>query len=451
MFKINSGTSFQRDKFICKRRMTNYKGDIVMEDFNMWVEDRNNRKIYLPRYRGSEEFGRLGFRSIPDLEVENEKVEFKGTLRNYQQECFEKSSEKGFNGVVCMPCGFGKTALAIYIAVHLMRKKGGQTVIVVHTSWLAKQWSDAIRAFCPGAIVEDISRCKQPDKDAMFMTVTLQSLTRKDNISAYRKMLSGTTLAIFDEVHHIAATTFINCLVYGIVDSPYRIGLSATPERTDNMTDVINAHLGPIIFKVDRNSKEILNVEFHTVSYVDPVVIRGKLSYVETLTNICSDKLRLSDTSRILRDLWYRVREKERNCVIVLSQRKELLKYLHKNLMDLEEGERPGPRELGFYMGGIHQSELDSTLENAKIMFMTVSMAAEGLDCPRADTIMFATPPSANVEQCVGRAMRKKHEKGTLVVDLIDPCLKYKTNSRKRSYRALGWKDFDEEDTVDFV
>ena len=75
----------------------------------------------------------------------------------------------------------------------------------------------------------------------------------------------------------------------------------------------------------------------------------------------------------------------------------------------------------GYYLGGMKQENLKET-EDKDVMLGTFSMASEGFDCKELDTIILASPKS-NIEQAVGRILRKKKEdrlKVPMVIDIVD-------------------------------
>jgi superfamily II DNA or RNA helicase len=80
--------------------------------------------------------------------------------------------------------------------------------------------------------------------------------------------------------------------------------------------------------------------------------------------------------------------------------------------------------------------------ESAKcdVILGTHTIASEGLNIPDLNTEIIATPVS-EVEQSVGRILRKFHEKiNPIVVDLIDQCGNF---GRQGSSRAKFYKDED--------
>ena len=98
------------------------KSPVKPEPFPIYLE--SPEKIYVPRYYGITKYG------IPEIKItEGEKINlnFQGSLRDYQQkivnifiEHVSKSSAKG-GGLIDLPCGRGKTVIAIMILVLLKK------------------------------------------------------------------------------------------------------------------------------------------------------------------------------------------------------------------------------------------------------------------------------------------------------------------------------------------
>jgi superfamily II DNA or RNA helicase len=68
-------------------------------------------------------------------------------------------------------------------------------------------------------------------------------------------------------------------------------------------------------------------------------------------------------------------------------------------------------------------------------------MASEGYDNPELDTLILASP-KGNVEQAVGRILRKKNENLPLVIDINDTISVFNNWHRKRLslYRSKEFK-----------
>ena len=159
-------------------------------------------RIYIPRFYGLQRFGtpecdnRILGEDMPD-------VEFKGTLTEVQQDAAHQFmarsiNEEGRGGMLVLPCGYGKTILALFMVTQLLKRKA---CIVVHKNIIKDQWSAAILKFFPNLRIGYIqgSICDIQDKDiviAMVMTVA-----RKANHDIFD--MFGTV--VWDECHHLAA------------------------------------------------------------------------------------------------------------------------------------------------------------------------------------------------------------------------------------------------------
>jgi superfamily II DNA or RNA helicase len=85
-------------------------------------------------------------------------------LRDYQIEIVDKyinyvsnpicsgSSNNGSGGILEVPCGRGKTIMALKIISELKKK----TLIIVHKEFLMNQWIERIEEFLPGARIGKI-------------------------------------------------------------------------------------------------------------------------------------------------------------------------------------------------------------------------------------------------------------------------------------------------------
>lgn len=73
---------------------------------------------------------------------------------------------------------------------------------------------------------------------------------------------------------------------------------------------------------------------------------------------------------------------------------------------------------VGYYIGGMKESELIEA-EKAQLILGTYAMASTGLDIPDLDSLILASPKS-DIEQSVGRILRKKHAITKRIIDICD-------------------------------
>ena len=75
-----------------------------------------------------------------------------------------------------IPCGFGKTAMGIYIACKLKKK----CLVIVHKGFLLNQWIERIEEFAPDARIGRIQGQIIDIEDKDIVIGMLQLLSMKD-------------------------------------------------------------------------------------------------------------------------------------------------------------------------------------------------------------------------------------------------------------------------------
>ena len=93
------------------------KSPVQPPSFPIYKEGQS--KLYLPRYFGIENFGTPDVSKIADGDDIN--VPFKGTLRDYQEPIVKAYMDAvkgpaGGGGLLDVPCGWGKTLMALWIS-----------------------------------------------------------------------------------------------------------------------------------------------------------------------------------------------------------------------------------------------------------------------------------------------------------------------------------------------
>lgn len=300
-------------------------------------------------------------------------------------------------GVLCLDVGFGKTVTALAIAGRL----GLRTMILVHKEFLMNQWIERIQEFCPwstyGRVQQDTLEL---DKD--FVIGMIQTLSQR---TFDPKTFSSIGLLIVDEAHHIGARVFSQAMFK--LCPKWTLGLTATPDRKDGLGHILNWFLGPTFFQLHREEQKQVEVRAHWFNGPFPTVTinrMGKLSLPEMVTDLCEIDERNQLIEKIVNDL-----EPTRQ-ILILSDRRSHCEYF-AGLFD----------NSGLYMGGMKREDLENTAENARIICATFSQAHEGLDIPKLDTVILATPHS-DVRQATGRILRETRGKVNcpLIIDIVD-------------------------------
>jgi len=157
--------------------------------------------------------------------------------RAYQTGALAAWQAARFRGVVVLPTGAGKTLVA-HLAIADRQRS---TLVVTPTLDLVHQWHDGLRATFGGTI----GLVGGGDYDVRALTVTTYD-------SAYLHMEHlgcRFGLVVFDECHHLPGESY--ALAARLCLAPFRLGLTATPERTDGREALLDELVGPIVYRKD--------------------------------------------------------------------------------------------------------------------------------------------------------------------------------------------------------
>jgi superfamily II DNA or RNA helicase len=380
--------------------------------------DKPTGILHLPRFAGLLHFG------VPQRDVRSTGVAMTPHLRFTGTLCAESPPQVQATSAVVeqlsaiggamlvLPCGFGKTVCALWIAHNLKRR----TLIIVHADALGAQWIERIRMFLPDAVIGRIQQDVLVVEGCDIVVCMMQSLLKRTYEPA---MLASFGLVILDEAHHVAAPMFSKALPK--LTARYVLGLSATPDRIDGCGVALEWLLGPIAFKAARVYER---VRVHMITYTrgdqeELVNRRGDPLCSTMLTHMAADVVRTRLLVTIIMQQW----RAQRN-TIVLSDRLDQLSAMEEALT------REGCDSVARVVGGTKAKDREKGF-NAKVIMSTYTYAAEGLDIPRLDTLVMATP-RGNIEQSVGRILRPyPNKREPTIFDVKDPF---------SLFEGMGWK-----------
>ena len=157
--------------------------------------------------------------------------------RPYQNEALANWLAAGSAGVVVLPTGAGKTLVAA-MAIH---ETGLWTLAVVPTLDLLQQWRTAL-ASALSLGTGEIGIFGGGEKETKPITIITY-----DSAALYPRELQRFGLLVFDECHHLPAPTYR--LIAESAFTPLRLGLSATPERSDMTHLDLERLIGPEVYR----------------------------------------------------------------------------------------------------------------------------------------------------------------------------------------------------------
>jgi len=166
-------------------------------------------------------------------------ISFTGKLRDYQEEALSRWIKNRKKGIIALPTGAGKTV----VGAAAIAEAGVRTLVVAATKEQVRQWREKILQFTDAKQSMIGLYYSDEKRKALITITTYQSATRK-----LMEFVSEYPLLIIDEVHHLPAKTF-RVIATGM-PSPFRMGLSATPEREDGEHERLFPLMGGIIYYV---------------------------------------------------------------------------------------------------------------------------------------------------------------------------------------------------------
>ena len=357
-------------------------------------------------------------------------VSFTGELQQMQVPAVARMAQHEL-GILEAPPGAGKTVMACALIAEHRRP----TLVLVDRKPLLEQWRAQIRTYL-GIDAGQIGGGKKRPTGTVDIAM-VQTVTRSQDPGA---LLAGYGLVVVDECHHVPAPTVERALRR--IEARRWLGLTATPRRSDGLTEIMLMQCGPIRHRLrpppdDLGRSLLVHRTELTIADRTDGLTRGE---VLALCNaaLIEDEAR---TERICRDVATAM-DSGRNC-LVLSGRTEHVEGLADALrrhdlspLVLHGGLRPKQRR------DVH----DRLADDAHVLLVaTDRYIGEGFDCPRLDTLFLTFPISApqRIVQYVGRILRAHPDKHDVEVhDYLDadvPMFAAMHRRRLPGYKQLGF------------
>ena len=425
------------DLTVCPKLNKKFASAEIQAGLTFKIYKESGTRWYLPRAYGTEMFGPAASSVISDgLALPAAASDFKGTPYQYQTDIIDSFLAAGANGLVCVPCGKGKTFMALKIAASL----GKRFLVVVDKEFLMNQWRGEMSVLLPGLRVGILQgpKCEMDPSKYDCTICMIQTLCGKE---FSEQTFQDYGFAIFDECHHLAAQHFSKTLQK--IQTKCMLGLSATPTREDGLTKVFFWFLGkPVYWEKQREpdpTVEVVSVlvksdevEYNTV----PTDWKGEVVMARLLTNIlgCSER-----TDEIVRRIVGLCSEGGgARKVLVLSERIGHLNEIEKRVQVANPA-----LTMSYYIGGMKEKVREEGAATAQILLASYAMASEAMNIKTLNTVVLASPRK-HVEQSTGRILRVRASERTvvpLIVDIVDVHSMYRGQWRKRLtyYRTCAY------------
>jgi len=338
------------------------------------------------------------------------------TLREDQKKLVDIACKKQ-RGIIEAPTGSGKTILQMAILSCFPNKKA--LFLCPSLSIIQQTYEELLKyKFANVGMLGGGNTCYFPN----IMTATVQSFI-KLNLSDYKNYFD---IIIIDESHHLHKFNSTLSRILQTLNSPIRLGFTATPNLTDEGKLASESFLGPIIGKQTINESAELNI------LAKPKIKLFKTQFRQDIRDIAK-----------YQDVYQKgiVENQSRNiliCRIVnnyLSQGKTILimvtKIQHGEIL-LDTFLKMYNKKIPFVKGDTEtetRDKLKNLLNEKKINCIICTVVwKEGINIPSLDVIINASGGKSEILtlQKIGRGLRRTKEKEeVLIVDFFDPSHPY--------------------------
>lgn len=379
--------------------------------------------------------------------------------------------------IIQLPTGKGKSILGLYIASQLSCK----TLIVVHKDDLVEGWKKDIALAFDNKVHAGLIKAKSREVGHFITIATVQTLNRL-SAEELNKLYDTFGFVIQDEMHHCPASS------YSVVSNfrpRYRLGLTATPERSDGLDHIMNLYYGSIVFKYEDDKEtdeenDILPVKvikIKSLVYFDPLFqnigtdehpvyklidlyapaeVEMKHGYVRISEIPYKDRPTLSYQvvdNFVVNDEVYKAQvcgdvsieyDRGHSCILFFTQKEQCRTYFEALKEFIPE------ESIGLYYGD--NSDNKSVLEKAEkqrpyVTLTTYAKATEGTNVKQweVEFLVSSINNEKNTEQAVGRIRRVKEGSKLSTAVLYDYRVPYVYSlsnhgaTRDRRYKKLGF------------
>lgn len=379
------------------------------------------------------------------------RVAFNGDLRTGQELAADKMLESD-HGILSATTAFGKTVVCSY----LISQRKVNTLILLQSKDLLEQWVEELNRFLlideePPTYKTKTGRLKKRNSPIGILTGNKNSLTGIIDVAmvgsmyskgGFNEFINTYGLVIMDECHHCGSTTSIE--VMKKVNARYVYGVSATPQRGDNLEKIVYMLLGPIRHSYTAKERAITQGIGHYVwprftRVIDTLEAKNDIIGAYNLISENKDRCEM-----IVEDMKRSIAAGR--TPVILTRFKEQAKKLYDSLCNCADNV--------FLLYGDNSDKENSDIrrrmkeisdDKSIILIATGQKIGEGFDFPRLDTLMLAAPVSygGRLEQYVGRLHRDyTGKKDIIVFDYIDAHIKVFENmyrKRLKTYKRLGY------------
>ena len=340
-------------------------------------------------------------------------------------------------GVIVLPTGAGKT----HVATMAIEMCGRQTLVVVPTLDLMNQWYDLL--------VSTFNAEIGLVGGGFFETGAITVTTYASAFRHQERLGNQFGLIIFDECHHLPSEGYKYAAEFAI--APFRLGLSATPERGDGNDSLLEELVGKFVYRLEaqqlageyladyvvekvevdlseeeralyRREREIFrqflrakNILFGSIDGWKTFIMlsarseegrRAMKAYRESKRIALGTDAKI----RVLRDLLIRHKHDK---VLIFTAENEMVYRISQDFLVPAITHETNVKERKFWLDAFNRGEV--------LALATSKVLNEGVNIPDASVAIILSGSGSSREhiQRLGRILRKKENKQAILYEVV--------------------------------
>lgn len=376
--------------------------------------------------------------------------------------------------VLNLEAGQGKTFVAIFL-MNMLKKK---TAIILHSTVMLKQWTDAFALCFPNLTIGFYYGEKKIQGDIMIMII--DSATSNTYKFGSEKRGTAVELSAIDFYNQFGLIVFDECQKYcnnfaarafKHAQAPYMLGLSATPDENANGWDNIAMwEIGPVLTAAYlpgyKETKTNFRATVHRIMYYGPPeytrqIINnfykadgsaGITDNTSTISMILQDEAR----NKLIVNCVLECLKDEKLFTYVFADRRECLEKYRIMLRAAINYDAPivtDDDEFTRLVGGASMEATAIAEAKSRVILTTYQYGAVGRSIVKMNALVFAVPRRSGMKQTVGRILRLGSDETVerQIYDIVDLKLKLKNqwSSRLKYYKSREFRVVEEKHTYE--
>jgi superfamily II DNA or RNA helicase len=365
-------------------------------------------------------------------------------LRYYQKEAVEIGKKKK-RGIFAVATGGGKSEILFKLTADIQLK----TLIMVNRITLFKQLIKRFKnrmGLKDGEINVICGEDKFYDPKNRITIATFQSLyvadKKKKIILKHEEVLKSAEMIHVDESQYISLNE-LGMVLKKCTKASHRFSYSATPKREDGFDDMLEAHIGPIIYY--KGISDLIKEGYLSKPKIYMMKFPYYLDKPMTYKSAYKYFMKNEDKNKVMADIAYKF-AKIGKSVLLSFTRIEHLKLVYKMLKNMNDLNLTIKTVIGEDTTADKEEAL-LKLDTKEFNIVLSTLFGVGVDVPNLDILVLADSSKSIIytTQQVGRVLRMVQGKTPIIIDFMD----YNTFDGNRKEEDL--LNMNDNDNMDFL